>query len=494
MVAQADRARKEEMRFALAEMLGFDTKQLKAATPSGTPTNIYAHGPGGLFSLPGVDPMVFNATIGVRSVMSQLPVRSSVDTNPLYTTVTGVTGETGAEKDGVCDDPPVAGLTKACTLTAVFGRYEGMTRELELNRLGQYVNRGDPRDLRMMNTPNNVGLGLFDAPFGRDFRSVVNQEVSKVFFELNTAMVRKLSRQSWIGNPTNNSANGGYKEFPGFDILIGTGKKDAETGVACPAMDSDVKNFNYKNVNGNDGGDIVQAMTYLFRYLRFNATHMGLDPATWIIAMRETAFYEVTAIWPCSYLTYMCNFNGREDQARLNVSADAQIAMRDDMRNNQYLLMDGIKVPVVFDDGIAEESNTNNANVASGSFASDIYFIPMTVLGGVPVTYVEHFDFRNSQMSEALVEGMYNYSYRVYGDGTWIVHAKPPNNWCLQWITKIEPRIIMRTPYLAGRLNNIEYSPLQHTRDAYPGDPYFVNGGGTSRNGFGPSYYNEWND
>ena len=49
------------------------------------------------------------------------------------------------------------------------------------------------------------------------------------------------------------------------------------------------------------------------------------------------------------------------------------------------------------------------------------------------------------------------------------------------WSGKIENRIILRTPQIAGRITNVCYEPLQHERDPFPSDPYFVNGGNTSR-------------
>jgi hypothetical protein len=33
---------------------------------------------------------------------------------------------------------------------------------------------------------------------------------------------------------------------------------------------------------------------------------MGLNPVKWVIAMRETLFYELTEGWPCNYMTYRC--------------------------------------------------------------------------------------------------------------------------------------------------------------------------------------------
>ena len=69
-------------------------------------------------------------------------------------------------------------------------------------------------------------------------------------------------------------------------------------------------------------------------------------------------FYEITEVWPCAYLTYRCTNIATGNTAFVD-SAEA-IRLRDEMRGNvydrtgQYLLIDGVRVPVVLDDGIAE--------------------------------------------------------------------------------------------------------------------------------------------
>jgi len=69
----------------------------------------------------------------------------------------------------------------------------------------------------------------------------------------------------------------------------------------------------------------------------------------------------------------------------------------------------------------------------------------------------------------------------------WI--KKPPSNFCVQVMAKMEPRLLLLTPHIAGRLTDVRYSPLIHERDSFPDDPYYVNGGGTNRTNFSPSLY-----
>lgn len=465
-----------------------------------SPANNYVHGPGGIFGVSGLERDVLSTRIAPRGIVGELQAQGSRFMNPLFPYITGFLADTGSDADAPCDDPMTAGYIKGCLQTAQFGRYEFQTSALELNRVGQQIDRGEFMDLRLVNDPllqqmggvlsgfgGGMGGGVGAGGMGED----INRETLTRWLELGVAFQNKLIRQVWDGNPANNSAGGGYKEFPGFNILIGTNKVDAITGVDCPSLNSDIKNFKYGLVDDGDP-DIVEYVTYMFRYLRHNADRMGFNPVDWRIVMREELFYEITAVWPCSYLTYRCTFrDSNSDTTRLNVDAGDAIALRDQMRQGNYLLIDGMQVPVTIDDGIVEETNTTNANVPSGQFSSDIYFVPLAVRGGFMTAFMQYLDYTGAYGAmEAAQAGHYGDYYWTDG-GRFLWTKKPPQNWCVQWLAKIEPRVILLTPQLAGRIQNVRYSPLQHTREPFPDDPYFVNGGVTSRTG--PSYYSDWN-
>jgi hypothetical protein len=420
-----------------------------------------------------------------RGFADSLPARPSNVMYPYFAYFTGVRDVTGDVADGVCDDPQIAGPGKNCIQTAQFGRYSFMTRELELNRVGQQINRGEFQDLAIMNDPLlNAGSNTTPGVSGSvDLR----RETLMRFMEVGVAFQNKLMRQLWDGNPANNSAGGGYQEFPGLNILIGTSKIDAFTGIACPSLASDIKDFNYAKVDDTDA-DIVNVLTSMTRYVGHLASSTNLDPVRWAIVMRENLFYELTKVWPCSYLTSGCAFRATDGTMVMNVGAAEQVQMRDSMRNGRYLLIDGKQWEVVFDDAIVEETNTDNANVPNPCFASDIYIIPLSVMGGRPVTYWEYFNYNQSM--QAAVDGRLQDFFWTDG-GKFLWHKKPPVNWCVQWLAKIEPRVILRTPHLAARLQNIVYCSLQHLRDPFPDDPYNVNGGATSRTTTQP--YSEWN-
>lgn len=484
---------------ALAEMVQAKMKESsgpgswqagwKHDSPSGSPSSPYYTGPGGLFGVDGLERDLISTRIQPRGLASVLPAVGTNRMNPLYGYITGFLDVSGTVANGVCDDPQTAGPGKSCIQTAQFGRYSFQSRELEINRLGQQIDRGEFQDLRIINDPLLETLGTMvnpDVPGG----PMLGREVLMRFMEMGISFQNALIPQVYTGNPANNSAGGGYAEFPGLDILIGTNKVDALTGTNCPSLDSDIKNFNYAKVDSvSSNADIVNVLSYLMRYLRHNAEGMGLTPVRWVMTMRRALFWELTAVWPCSYLTYRCIMRSA-DNNMLNVDANDAVAMRDAMRSGSYLVMDGERFDVIIDDGIVEETESQIAAIDPGCFASDIYIIPMTVMGGMVVTNWEYFDYSQGPMT-GIADGRLTDQYWTDG-GRYLWHKKPPVNWCVQWLAKIEPRLILRTPQLAGRITNVQYCPLQHERQPFPDDPYFVNGGvSTARSG--PSLYSDWN-
>lgn len=450
----------------------------------GTPTAVgYIHGPGGILSFPGVDNAVFHSIMGVRSILGQLPAMPSIFTDPVFATITGVTDETGVEPTTICGPGRVAGVLKSCLLIAPFGRYKRQTAELELDRIGMRTNRGDPLDLTLIGSPM-ANAGVFSLPGGLDPipQNVLVNEVAARFWERNVIFHRLLTQQLWTANPANNSGAGAYREFAGFAAIITTGHRDAETGVVCPAVDSYVRNFNFGRIDlAANATPLVNAITDMYFQLKSRATRSGMMPVRWVIGMRYQLFYELTKVWPCSYLTYMCQVTGNQ---RVNINGAEQIRLRDEMRNGSYLLIDGDRIDVIPDDGIPELTNTQSASVPSGCFGTDIYFIPMSVVGGRQVTFLEHAQYQNPAVQDALgnlvlgrIEGAFI---------TWPVQTRG----CFQWESKIEPRLVLRTPWLAGRLQNVVYCPVQHERDAFPDGAYHADGGRQSRPG--PSFYAIW--
>ncbi len=160
--------------------------------------------------------------------------------------------------------------------------------------------------------------------------------------------------------------------------------------------------------------------------------------------------------------------------------------------HGKFLLIDGRRVPVVLDDCIMEQESSDSASIAVGCYSSDIYIVPFSARGGtIRTLFWQYQDYRQGVIPDA-TQARAAPTFFWSDNGVFLWGLKAPDNWCLEVICKTEPRLILRTPQLAGRLQNVVYCPLQHTDDALPSQDYWTNGGVSTGRPF-PSPFSEWN-
>src|SRR3990167_5547366 len=466
-------------------------ENMRKAQTVGAPIGPYVHGPGGLFGVRGLSQAVISTHTQITGSLGEvIPTQTSIDTNPLFPYITGFLRSDQQEKNAVCDNPADAANIKTCIQTTVFGRKEFKTRQVEINRIGQRLNRGEFLDLNLENDPlvEQMG-GLMQGFFGLTNQSSIlaGREMVMRLVEVGVAYQRWFCPQVYTGNPANSMAGGGYKEFPGLDLLISRTKVDALTGQACQSLYSDVKDFSYRQVSSTADPDIYRTLSTMMYILETKAIQQNLSPVDLRLVMRPQLFFELTRFWPQQYNTDGATLTN----AGLDVLILENVRMRDEMRSGQFLNINSKRYPVILDPCIMEENQADNGAIPIGGFASDIYVVPFAARGGsIRTPYREYYDYRNDvipAVRDARADAWY-----WTDSGAFLWHIKPPDNWCLEVISKVEPRLILRTPQLAGRLQNVAYVPLQHVDDVLPSQDYWVNGG-VSTGRPAPSPFSEWN-
>ena len=457
----------EEFAKMLAKEMASSGDELHTKTAAGTHTAQRLHGDTGLFAVPGLEREIVTAHVRPRGISTVLPLLPSVAEDPRFGAITGISDDVGVEPTNACEDAPT-GYIKACNLTARFGMVRRDTETIEMDKVMLKLHRHDPTDLVLRG--RLLGLTNLE-PSGMNEQQVM--DVITMAEMVNTAVrtERALNSQMWQGSTL--IAN----QFPGLDAQIATGQKDADSGVYCPALDSDVKDYNLQII----GGDIVHYMSQLEWYLNYNAESMGLDPVSWVLVMRPDLWFELSAIWPCAYNTNRCASNV-VGTSTVFIDGRENVAERDALRNGKYLDINGRRYPVVVDTGVFEHNSTNNGSLIPGEYASSIYMVPLTISGGMPVTYRQYVDYRRSAPDVSLLRGMERFFWTDSGVYSWAVEDQ---KWCYKLALKTEQRIILRTPHLAGRIDNVKYSPLQHLRDPDPDSAYWFDGGVSLRSGIG---------
>jgi hypothetical protein len=454
------------------------------AGDAGTPNNTFAHGPGGVLSSP-MNQRIINAMVLPKlGLQSRIPVRGTVDLNPLLGVFTGVTDGSGSNPSAVCDTWPKGGNLKMAQFTFPFARRGFSTDTINLTdpKIGGLVNRGEFRDFQLVGVPANLsdGKAAPTTPAAASVANALKSELAKQMLTYKVGYLRKYGRMLYNGNPTNNVVSGSslvYGEEIGLNILVNKGWQDAITGALVPAADSVVRNVNL-NVAGN-GDAMVREFTYAYRRQTKIAEDTGLAPAKFAFVMPRMLFTELADVWPCAYNTNRCvvNANG----GTVNLDAQTMRRLSDEMRNGEYLLIDGEQVEVIIDDAITETEG------GGGEFTSTVFLLPLTIVGGDPSLYIEHYDFNNpfsAEMRQAFSAG----DELMVTDNGRFFWTKRKNGPCVSMEAVEMPRLILTTPFLAVRFTNVKYTPLMQNRSGWPTDTNrFYNGGNTSLTS--PSFY-----
>lgn len=478
----------EFQEFAAMYQAFTQVKEMKTKAVATSNTAQLLFGNTGLFAVFGLDANIISNYVRPDGIASYLAKRGlifpSIIEQPVLGLITGIQDDGAAAVANPCDDAPT-GYLKACNLFFQFGRLQFDTATIEFDQIFTVLNAGVNTDIRLRGRL----LGLSEADYPPSLSPdqmewiVYYSEMVKVgmLMARGTTNQKGLVVQNWQGDIVNNTAGGGYKEYPGLDLQITTGIKDAQSGTACPAADSDVKNFNYVSLfsnNTNNTPNIVWYLSQLEYYLRFNATRMGLDPVEWVVVMNPNMWAEFTAVWPIAYNTNRGAELLTVGNTRLNLDARAMQEDSTAMRNQMTVAINGRIYPVVVDDGVFEQTNITSGSVPAGSYASSIYMVPITINGGFPVTYLEYKDYRVGMQQVQALHGTQTW----WTDGGMFSWAQDPIvKWCTKLSAKTERRIVLRTPALAGRIDNVLYSPLQHLRGSTAGSPYIQNGGVSTR-------------
>lgn len=479
----------EEQKFGLTEkemgMMAQIAAMVVAETQKNTPasTTLTApalHGPFqgnaaqyGIFAGPGVRPEMFTTLVRPRSFARALgaPQRSRFTEEKLEV-MTGVTASDCTNATGFCGDPPTVGQGKVCEQIYKFGEWYVKTNLNAVPQVGQFRNRADvPRDI--LNRPPS------ENPLIPDVMFAMNNTDDQLAYELWLIGVdheRQMEKVLVNGDITQGSADtecGYIKEFNGLDGQIKTGYVDASTQFACPAMDSAIITFNADvggTIGGGDGRNIVQAGTDMYFGLRSRASKMGMDEVQWGILMREEHFRSLVENWACTYATYRCNTNAGGQTFTLNEDTARTNELRLQMMNGQYLLHDNIPVPVIFSEGITREG------LGYQQFKSDMYYVPFT-WRGTQLTRLEFFPMDNP--NAARIGNFDGFGVDYLNNGMYVVGNRN-TGLCVEYHVASKMRLILETPWLAGRIDDVQYTFQAPIRQSDPADTHYYADGGTT--------------
>lgn len=431
----------------------------------------------GFLTTPGAEPDMFSAVTMPSDIAFWQRALSAggptLFTDPVHSILTGIGPVRGSNASDDCAPGPRVGLVKLCERIIKMGKTKIETDQYKLTHVGERLHRADV-DRNLVNSPvlrNPFIPAAVTASPGN-----INTPVGQLLLTLGFAQTRAFNRVLYHGDYANTggaAVPGFVQEFHGLDKLIVTGHKDVTTEELCPAADSIIIDWGGATIADEvEGVGVVELFAHIDAELHNRADAMWGDSSTFVYAihMDQNLFWSLTALWPCSYLTSNCGVVNNDGQ-RVNVDGAMQVEMRDKMRQGSFLWINGRQIPVIQTRGAIETP------ALGPGLSSSVYFVPESVAGR-RVTYVDYFDMANGDITELLGVIGDRESVASSNGGLYMSFTRRTDV-CLEFGFISRPRLVLETPYLAARVENMVFTaPMQrYFRSAYPGDAYYVEGG-----------------
>jgi len=464
----------------LTEITGILMNAIQKNNASGStatnnpPYGPYADGSGdyGAFSIPGIRPTLFSAFQRPRSLTSILGVRPSQNTNEKIGIMTGVSGGSGTNPTGFCGTAPTAGQLQRCVQNFTWGRSYWKSNIVNIAEAGEYVDYADT-EKQLLNLNQNPNPLIPDVLSRFDLSDRNSSLLFSELFTLGAEQERNMEIVLVQGNETTSNANttrGFIQEFKGLERQITTGKSDMNTGILCPAADSQVVTWGTGIDHTVSGRTFPQVIVDTMFGLTDIADRTGLGGTRWVIAMPMRMFRALTYVYSCQYWTSLCTGSAGNPSWQ---DASEVRKLQLEMWNNRYLLIDGNPVQVVFTDGIPETR-------AGGSVytAREIFFLPVE-WNGMPLINLQFKKMDNAQAME-FANFVNPAVFQSLNNGMWLT-SKAQTNFCIELIMAGKFRLIQDVPFLAARIDTIQYSFQAPFRSAYPSDTISYVGNAVSR-------------
>lgn len=460
---------------ARLKSLGYIITKNDPTSTTPTPSQLHntlqdGSGNRGIFSDPGVRPQMFSTLPQPRTFADLLIPEKSNRVNERLAIVTGQTAPDAYENaDGWCEPGPMPGYLKRCNLVVPFGNFKGRTGLQAIPEIGEVDDYADV-------TRQILNAGPTNNPFVPDIMYRMADTLSPLqyeFYRFGNQFRLSLERVAIQGNHAVTGANrewGWINEFDGLEVMIREGYVSEGSDTACEAVDSIVEDFGSADIgdtmSGGDGRTIDEVITDIV-YAHDNlAWQNGMQGYQSAMIMRADLFRMLTYQIACNYATMRCS-NTANNQA-----AETQRREQLAMLNGQYLLVDNRQIPVYFSDGITRTAT------AADTFTSSIFFVPVS-WNGWRLLRMQYFPMDNQYIKEWT--GFQGNDLAVLNNGMYLLdNAHVPM--CKEYHIAARMRLILETPFLAGRIDNISYTTRARTRSPYPGESGYVNGGDSYSN------------
>lgn len=395
--------------------------------------------------------------------------------------ITGFQPGTQDEPDKICDDAPT-GMFSTCRLQFDLGTIKRCGEDTEYIEAMRRLHRGDEEFILSGILGNDSALGgLSTSLFRGTSPQSLNYPTYLQIHSIANNLALEMGRMVWEGDPSApapaNTPGGGKKSFTGFNGLVREGYVDAvNTNNECPTMDSFVVDFEFQDVCSGEitlGGKVYNLINLLQAVALRNEmlardSFLMQNAVQGVIVMAEPLWQQLTECYACQYNLNNCTSN-------IVLNDGFTVRERDAMREGMYIRLNGKIYVVVTDNGITVLDETSAPDdLDAGERASDIYYIPLTVRG-MAVTFMRYLDYRfgapELDVADAWTNGVPMFTWT--DDGKYILTRQWVET-CYKYCARIHPGLVLRTPQLAWRINNVKWTDAIPFRNPYPDSPDFV--------------------
>lgn len=434
---------------------------------TGTPVPTL-YGSGGMLSSPYDRPQMWSAQMSNITLLNALPLFRSRVLNEIQRVLTGVTAGAKAASDAECAPGDTPGDLKSFDMLRKFGHMKLTTKPVKLSELGLYDTYG-VEERTILNFAQSNNRFMPDPLRGMNPASDWAKQLYTLAFEVDLA----LARLEIVGDNTvvdAAAAIGWRQEFDGLDKLITDGYSSATGGAfASPAVDSLVEGWNTAIGGSVNGLAIIQLIAAIFFSRQQLARKLGLN-VNWAFAGDERMFFELTFLAGCTYAYARCTDG--DAGAPIGRTAAEIEARTLEMRNGQYLLVGGLRIPFFMSSGAEVE----DSEAPEGT----LFLVPLTA-NGRPVTYLQHAPMDNPDIQRFIetnrVEGV-----TATNNGLYLLTTSRSED-CVQTTLQSRIRMLVDMPFLGARIDGIEFPGYVGYRSGLVGDASHYNGGTTYWNG-----------
>lgn len=412
------------------------------------------HATGGLFADHELENPVVNAMLQPgASIANVLPVEASTTVRRKWALITDIAEETGEDPDAPCDDSPTVGDVSAAFIKFdSFARKSNQSKTGELDAIIERAHNGIHDDLEFIGDIRGepvfpTAQQLSSAQFIE--MGAINQSILKIARQAERWMREKL----WTGDPTNNTANGGYKEFIGLQSLISLPVSGNYVDHAW--VDGTDPNNQLNPQIADFGGAVIGGATSLYAYLEelmdavvFTVDASGGSSFSGYWSMRRELWRMVRRHLPAERAYF-----GRSMGATMQFDVQGGLALMSEMQamtSNLRLPVGETNFPVIIDQAIPGTSVLGPPADAT-QVTSDIYFV-LTHINGKPMAKIAYKDY--SKLSAPLVPDEV-LAGAGWTDGGRFHYVIDRTKRCFVIDGKVEPQLLLHYPQGCIRLIDV---------------------------------------